>query len=315
MDLRQMRQFVTVAEELHFGRAARRLNMAQPPLSQAIRRLESKLGVELFARSGRSVELTRAGRILLEQAQRTLMQAELTQKVIRREAENLSEVRVNFIGPALYRILPELLLAYRAVKPDVHVRLFESSSPEQISMMSSGDFDIGFVTAGFARDVSDKLLVERVRFIAAVPASWPIAEQECVSLDELAEQPFILPPQRYAEQSSEIMATFKRAGAVPRVAQEATQTNTTVRLVGAGLGCSIVIATAKLMPTYNVRFLEIKDRAFPPFWEMYMIWNPEYLSPQAQDFVRFSRGFVAEHPELIDVDSPINQNEGDDISL
>jgi DNA-binding transcriptional LysR family regulator len=252
---------------------------------------------------------------LLEQAQRTLMQAELTQKVIRREAENLSEVRVNFIGPALYRILPELLLAYRAVKPDVHVRLFESSSPEQISMMSSGDFDIGFVTAGFARDVSDKLLVERVRFIAAVPASWPIAEQECVSLDELAEQPFILPPQRYAEQSSEIMATFKRAGAVPRVAQEATQTNTTVRLVGAGLGCSIVIATAKLMPTYNVRFLEIKDRAFPPFWEMYMIWNPEYLSPQAQDFVRFSRGFVAEHPELIDVDSPINQNEGDDISL
>jgi DNA-binding transcriptional LysR family regulator len=302
-----MRQFVAVAEELHFGRAARRLNMAQPPLSQSIRRLEADLGVELFDRSGRGVELTRAGAAFLEQARRTLVQADLARKVARREAERAPEVRVSFIGPALYRILPALLVSHRSAVPGVHLRLFEHSSPEQVAALAAGEFDIGFVTATHARETDGELLlVERTRFLAAVPADWEIGARGAVTLAQLAEQPFILPPQRYAAQSSEIMAAFKRIGSMPRVAQEATQTNTTVRLIGAGLGCSIVVATAAMIPAPNVRFLPIDDEVQLPLWEMFMVWHPGQIGEVAGAFVEFVREFMAAHPRLTDASTPVS---------
>ncbi len=300
MDLRQMRQFVAVAEELHFGRAARRLNMEQPPLSLAIKRLENDLGVLLFDRSRRAVELTAPGRVLLSEARRILAQTELARKMVQREAVKLPEVRVSFIGPALYRVLPDLIVRFRAAQPDVHVRLFERPSPEQLQGVLAGEFDVGFVTiAGTAPgDGCETQVVERAPFLAAVPAHWELAKKDSISLQELAEQPFIVPPAQYAPY--ETLDMFKNAGLMPRVTQEATQTNTAISLVGAGLGCSQVVATASLVPAHNVRFLPITGNVSVSHWELLMIWRPKLINQIAEDFVRFVQARVQAMPEWLD---------------
>jgi len=299
MDLRQMRQFVAVAEELHFGRAARRLNMAQPPLSQAIRRLELSLGVDLFNRSKRNVELSEAGQIFLIEAKRTLLQAEVARKMAQSAATETPEVRISFIGPALYQVLPELLIRFRTAAPNVHARLYEITTPMQIEGILAGDYHVGFITHGISHAGCESQLIERSGFLAVVPGNSPLAERKSISLVELAEQPFILPPRKFAVQS-ETMNLFKTVGVIPRVEQEASQTNTTLSLVSAGLGCSLVMATAALQAIRNVRFLEIEDNLSHARWEMAMAWHPDHLSKHARQFLDVANLYLQENPQLLD---------------
>ncbi len=302
MDLRQMRQFVAVGEELHFRNAAKRLNMEQAPLSQSIKRLEQELGVLLFDRTQRSVALTDAGRVFLNEARRMLMQAELMRKLTQREAVKAPEIRMSFIGPALYRVLPDMLVRYRAIAPEVHVRLLEHPSPEQMRGLQAGDYDIGFVTAFGTADGSgcETLLVERASFMAAVPADWPLGQDGTISLAELAKQPFIQPPQQYAAQANLANAMFKHLGVMPHVVQEATQTNTSLSLVGARLGCSLVMATAQLLQPRNVRFLRILDDVPYARWELMMTWHAAHVSKRAAAFVEFATTYMADNPHLLD---------------
>lgn len=302
MDLRHMRHFVAVAEELHFGRAALRLNIAQPPLSQSIRRLEIDLGVDLFDRSRRAVELTDAGRAFLVEARRTLLQAELSRTMARRAAEHAAEVRIGFIGPALYRFLPPLLVGFRAGQPGVTMRLFEKASPEQMPGLLAGDFDVGFVTAGTEYlERCETLLVERAAFVAAVPAGSILAEGKTVTLARLAEEDFISAPRKFAPQTLDALAMFKSAGVVPRVTQEATQMNTTLSLVGAGLGCGIVSGTAALRRPPGVAFVPIADMPSYLRWEMMMVWPPDHLSAAASAFVALAKAQVSAHPHWFEV--------------
>ncbi len=297
-----MRQFVAVAEELHFGRAALRLNMAQPPLSQAIRRLELSLGIDLFNRSKRNVELSEAGKVFLIEAKRTLLQADVARKMAQSAAADTPEVRISFIGPALYQLLPEILVRFRAVAPNVHARLFESPTPRQIEGILSGDFHVGFITHGIRHAGCESKLVERSSFVAAVPADSPLALCKSVSLAELAQQPFILPPTKYTERS-ETLNLFKSAGVVPRVEQEASQTNTTLSLVSAGLGCSIVMATSALQAIRNVTFLPITDELPHARWELAMAWHPDHLSAETRSFLDLVTDHVANNPDLLDLDA------------
>jgi DNA-binding transcriptional LysR family regulator len=302
MDLRHMRHFVAVAEELHFGRAALRLNMAQPPLSQSIQRLEADLGVSLFDRSRRGVELTDAGRAFLVEARRTLLQAELSRKMARRAAEHADEVRISFIGPALYRFLPPLLVKFRATHPDVTMRLFEKASPEQMPGLLAGEFDVGFVTSGTEHlERCETMLVERAPFVAAVPADTALGRETSTTLARLADEDFISAPRKFASQHQDADAIFKSAGVVPRVTQEATQTNTTLSLVGVGLGCGIVAGTAVLRQPPNIAFLPITDMPSYLRWEMMMVWPPDHLSKAAAAFVELAKAQVANHPEWIEI--------------
>ena len=144
--------------------------------------------------------------------------------------------------------------------------------------------------------------MERSSFVAAVPADSPLARCKSVSLAELAQQPFILPPTKYTERS-ETLNLFKSAGVVPRVEQEASQTNTTLSLVSAGLGCSIVMATAALQAIRNVKFLPIKDELSHARWEMAMAWHPDHLSSETRSFLDLVTDYVTNNPDLLDLDA------------
>jgi DNA-binding transcriptional LysR family regulator len=298
-----MRHFVAVAEELHFGRAAKRLNIAQPPLSQSIRRLEDSLAVVLLDRSRRGVSLTPAGRVFLREAQRTLVQADLARKLAQREAARLPEVHLSFIGPFLYRLLPGLVGRYRSESPRVHLRLFERSSTELMAGLANGDFDVGFAQSTMlgteGSEGCEAFVVERAPLVAVVPKNAPLADKETVTLDELATQPFIVPPARYLKQMSGILDIFEARGLIMNVSQEASQINTAISLVRAGVGCSIVPVTAALAFTHNVRFLRIADAMLQPM-ELAMIWKPQQISGAAQDFVAYVKSYIGKNPAMLD---------------
>lgn len=305
MDLRHMRHFVAVAEELHFGRAARRLNMAQPPLSQSIRRLELEIGVDLFNRTRRSVELTPAGKIFLEEARRTIMQADLARKLAQRAANKALEVPVSFVGPALYQVLPKLVVEFRGIRPDAVVRLYERTSPDQIAGLAAGDFEVAFATLAIGDATGcETMVVEQAPFVAAVPADWPIARRESLTLAELAEQPFISASPEFRPLVLEQFDMFKSVGVMPQVVQETSQTYTSLSLVSASMGCCVVTATAALILPRNVVLLPIVDDVTYAYWQLLMVWRPQQLSPAAARFVEMAKAYVASHPHLVARQTP-----------
>jgi DNA-binding transcriptional LysR family regulator len=304
MDLRQMRHFVAVAEELHFSRAARRLNMAQPPLSQSIKRLEEELGVRLLDRSRRGVWMTPAGAVFLAEAQRTLMQANLAKAVTQRAANTESaKLNISFIGAALYQVLPKLLHEYRAKHPQTGLRLFELPSPEQVKGLLDGRFDVAFVApTPDLPDVGDKFVVERSDLIAAVPSTSPLAGRTSLHLAEMSDEPMLMAamsesPARISAQE----AAFRSVGYVPQVVQEATQANTRLSLVSAGFGSTLVPAAAASTGRRGVAFIPVVDMPPSVRFEIALAWQPQHASPAVRAFVALCKAYVDAHPELTQI--------------
>src|SRR5262249_6692764 len=165
-----MRYFVAVAETLHFGRAAERLHISQPPLSRAIRSLEAALGAELFARTKRRVELTPAGAQLLDEARRTLTQLESAVHQVRAVAAGKQgRLRIGFVSLADYGVLPGLLKAFKAARPGVSLALREMLSPDLAAALSARELDFGLLLPPVTGDL-DHFVLQRDRFVAALPA-------------------------------------------------------------------------------------------------------------------------------------------------
>jgi DNA-binding transcriptional LysR family regulator len=276
LELRHMRHFVAVAEELHFGRAAARLGMAQPPLSQSIKRLEGTLGVALLARTQRRVELTPAGRAFLDEARRTLAQADAAVRLARRAAiDDLTELRVTFVSAALYRVLPAALRAYRATFPQVEIRLDERPTDVQLELLADGSVDVGFVHPPLkdAADLEVRML-HRDRLVAAIAAPGPLARRVAVELAELADEGFVLFPYRQGPNlHARITGACRRAGFVPRIAQEATQMHTILSLVAAGMGVSLVPERARMLRVEGVSFVPVRGLPDDLTWDLALAWR------------------------------------------
>jgi DNA-binding transcriptional LysR family regulator len=244
IELRHLRYFVAVAEELHFGRAARYLHIAQPPLSQQIRRLEEMVGYPLLVRTSRAVKLTEPGLALLERAKRTLARVSedlaFTRRVGRGESGSL---RVGFVGSGMQTKLPAVFGEYRRRYPGVELRLQETSTSSLIDSIRDGSIDAGFLRDGgpVGGLTVDALLEEK--FIAVFPRHHRLARLSSVRAIQLKDEPFVFFPKSAGPTAwNRVMDLCKEQGFQARIVQEAPHWVTIVSLVGAGLGVTIAPA-------------------------------------------------------------------------
>jgi DNA-binding transcriptional LysR family regulator len=243
MELRQLRYFVAVAEELHFRRAAARLHVSQPPLSHQVQQLESELGCRLLARTRRRVELTPAGEVFLHDARLVLAELDGAVAAARRiSAGQTGRLRINFVGSALLSIVPLAVQRFRAARPAVEIELRERPTADQLRALAAGAVDAGLVRPPI--DLTDELsarVVLRERSVAALPAEHALARLRRVPLARLAAEPLVLFPRSQAPGFHDLLvASLTTGGRPPQVVQYAPETTTIVGLVAAGIGVSLV---------------------------------------------------------------------------
>ena len=287
MELRHLRYFVTVADELHFGRAAARLGIAQPPLSRQIQNLEAELGFPLFDRSRRRIELSSAGAVLLSHARAVLESVDTAVREARRtHAGERGRVAVGYPSSLAYTGLVGLLRAFRAEFPDVELTVRELSLAEQIEAIKSGALDVGFVRG----PLSDKALtaecVRREPLVVGLPADHPLAGKGPLRLETLSSEPFVFFPRPRAPAFFDLLiALCQRAGFTPRILQEAPQVDV-LSLIAAGFGISILPASVREIRRGNVVFRPLVGA---PTTELLLVWRAGDTSPSRQAFVAVVR--------------------------
>jgi DNA-binding transcriptional LysR family regulator len=259
MELRHLRYFIAVAEELHFGRAAERLCIAQPPLSQQIRQLEREIGFALFYRTQRRVELTSAAALFLDEARGALASLDKAAAAGRRIARGeVGWLGIGYVGSATYQALPAILAAFRACHPDVELVLRELVSARQADALRDRRIHVGLARPALAGDgiVSEPLVREPL--YAAVPAGHSLAASNGVRLADLAAEPFILFPRHpkpsYADWIYDLCET---AGFSPTVVQESADMHTAIGLVAAGMGVTLVPASVRAAHREGVAYLPL----------------------------------------------------------
>ncbi|SDG91261.1 DNA-binding transcriptional regulator, LysR family [Pseudomonas flavescens] len=287
MEIRQLQQFVVLAETLNFRAAAERLFMSQPPLSVSIRKLEDEIGVKLFSRTTHAVQLTREGEAVLESARQTLFHAQEVARIARSTAAGLSGIlRIGFVGSAKNALLPKLLPSFRDNYPNVVMTCTEESNTWIISALEQHRIDVGIVRVPLTRRSQiEYLVIERDRFVAALPARHPLTAKHDLTLADLAEQPFI----HYTANvvpglHSLVSLLFEEAGIFPRVAQEAVQVQTVLFLVASGLGVALVPGNAALRSLENVVFRSLAPLPGQASIGLALAFNPNYETAVAKRF-------------------------------
>ncbi|TXS38955.1 LysR family transcriptional regulator [Streptomyces sp. OR43] len=248
MELRHLFAFVAVAEELHFGRAAKRLQMAQPPLSQQIRQLEKELGVQLFERNTRSVRLTSAGESFLQPV-RTVIE-DLDTAVRAAKAAGRGEygrVSIGFAGASSHETLPRLTRAVRAAHPGIElVMTGQTYANVALARVADGSLDLGFVRLPVTQPGVTFRVIDEEELVCALPSDHPLAARDSVPLEVLAGEPFVSFPANTGSTVRDAMVgACEAAGFNPRVVQEAPDSYTILALVAAGVGVTLTVTSVQ----------------------------------------------------------------------
>ena len=291
-ELRQLRHFVTVAEELHFGRAARRLHMTQPPLSQSIANLEELFEAPLFVRNRRMVGLTAAGAALLPEARRLLDGAAGLPELVRRAAAGESgRLALSFVTPADYSVLPGLLRDYSAAYPNVHLVLQEATTDVQVDDLLHERIDAGLLIPPLSEKAQaqlDYMKVLEEPLVLCAPAGLLPAGRKPVDLKTLRHLPLIIFPRKSAPALHDaILSCFHEAGLSPEIGQEAIQMQTIVSLVSAGMGLALVPQSVSNLMRPGVEYRALAGPT--PLVELGLAWRRDNVSPVLRGFLELLR--------------------------
>lgn len=278
---RLLSQFIAVAEELHFGRAAVRLHMAQPPLSQAIRHLEELVGVQLLTRSRHFVALTPAGGAFLEEARELLAHGQRAIDTARRASKGLTgRIAIGFVGSVSYELLPRILRDFRTQFPSIYVDLRELTSTEQIESLRARRIDLGIVRLPLnnAADMEVRTVAAE-RFIAVLPKDHRLADAETLRLENLADDAFmIFPPEKIPGLHAKFLLACEEAGFSPRITLEAWQMASMVSLAAAGMGVALLPAQVRTSPHPGVVYKELANQSEHFELKIAAAWRPDDIS-------------------------------------
>ncbi|MES2399422.1 MAG: LysR family transcriptional regulator [Pseudomonadota bacterium] len=296
IELRLWRQFVAVAEELHFGRAAIRLHMTQPPLTQAIAQMEAVLGYRLFDRTKRSVQITAAGAALLPEARDLLARAQALPAYGRASADGeAGRLRLAFVSTVGFDLLPRWVRAFREQHPRVDLELIEATGDVQLQAFERGEIDAGFMlhSPGFAPPGLACHRIVHEQLVVAMPEQGALAAQTALALRDLLAQPLVIFPRRIVPSLYDaIFAMYHAAGESPRVAQEAIQMQTIVNLVSAGLGVAWVPESVQQFQRPGVVYRSVPpsrkiSKVAVPGCETSLVWSGRSANPVLERFVAF----------------------------
>ncbi|ELK4796128.1 LysR family transcriptional regulator [Pseudomonas aeruginosa] len=288
MELRHLRYFIAVAEELHFGRAAERLGISQPPLSQQIQALEEEIGARLFERTNRRVELTDAGRLFLDESRQVLAQVDKAVLLARRaHLGELGELKIGFTSSAPFTsTIPSSIHAFRKAYPDVHLDLQEMSSRQVLKALLEESLQVGVIRPLALPDAVHWVELFREPLVAVLRADHPLAagSEDGLAIAALAEEPFVFFPRSYGTGLyDQVIALTRQAGFSPRIAQEASEAMTIIGLVSAGLGVSILPASFRRTRVDGVVYRTLSDpEATTAVW---LVRRQNEGSPLALSFI------------------------------
>lgn len=294
MELRHLKYFVTVAEELNFSKAAQKLFTSQPSLSQQIKDLESELNLKLFNRTKRKVELTEEGKQLIPYAEATLAQAENTIALTRKMAgENNSNLRIGFIPVVEIKIFPKVLPALHVQHPDLKLQLKSMTDIEQIKALNSNQLDIGFIREKLTNEDLDSQLVLREKMIAIFPQNHPLTKFDKIPLKELNGINLIIPTEERSPNLHKIVINFlNRKDINFNIIQTAENLFFNINSVGMGLGCAI-------LPNYiepivkNNKNIVIKELDTElPLIDLFIIYNTKKNQASITKFVKLVKELI-----------------------
>ncbi|WDU61888.1 LysR substrate-binding domain-containing protein [Pseudomonas poae] len=288
MELRHLRYFIAVAEELHFGRAAQVLGISQPPLSQQIQALEQEVGARLFERTNRRVELSEAGRLFLQEARLVLAQVDKAADVARRaQLGELGELKIGFTSSAPFNSsIPQAIFAFRQAFPAVHLNLQEMSSTEVAESLVDESIQVGLMRPLPLPDSLSVIELMREPLVAVLNAGHPLVEgsERGLHLAQLADEPFVFFPRTYGSGLyAQLLNLARDAGFSPHFAQEAGEAMTIIGLVAAGLGVSVLPASYQRIRIDGVVYRTLLDEeAVTAVW---LVQRKGAQTPMAKAFV------------------------------
>jgi DNA-binding transcriptional LysR family regulator len=261
MELRHLRYFIAVAEELNFRRAADRLHISQPPLSVQIRQLETELGADLFVRSGRKVRLTQAGLVFLEHARQTLTQVNRGM-VLTREAANgdVGHLSIGCGTAAEFRVFPTLIPAFKKQWPNVRLTFHNLRTPGQIEKLQRGELDVAFAWLPVSNEDFEAHALLKEPFVAMLSSKHRLASVDTISIKDLSKEPLIMFPQALdPELFHRIEQLFLEAGAIINVAYQLESLVSVLNFVAMGIGCGILPDYIRMLPRKGVVYKSLRS--------------------------------------------------------